>query len=192
MSTKLPVVLSTTALLVAVLGTTPLAAVAQNAAFPRNSVGSAQLKRNAVSPAKLAPNAVRTGHVLNGSLLLADFKRGQIPQGPKGDPGDRGERGEKGERGEQGPPGLTGYEIVTVTVTATTTNTVTAEVPCPAGKRVVGGGIKGTWTWGSGPYLYGSHPNDAGTGWVLTMASLPSRTLPSPAFVAYAVCARIS
>jgi hypothetical protein len=94
---RLPLVLSATALAIAVLGTTPLGAIAQNAAFPRNSVGSAQLQRNAVTAAKLAPNAVRAGHVLDGSLLAADFKPGQLPQGPKGDKGDKGERGEKGE-----------------------------------------------------------------------------------------------
>ena len=68
------------ALLVA-LGGTSYATVLQ---VPRASVGTPQLKRNAVTPAKIAPNAVRTGHVLNGSLLVADFKAGQIPQGTEG------------------------------------------------------------------------------------------------------------
>ena len=63
---------------------------------PRNSVGTPELKRNAVKAAKIAPNAVRTGHVLDGSLLSADFKPGQIPQGPKGDKGDKGDRGDAG------------------------------------------------------------------------------------------------
>jgi len=58
------------ALLVA-LGGTSYATVLN---VPRNSVGTPQLKRNAVKPAKLAPNAVRAAHVLNGSLLAADFK----------------------------------------------------------------------------------------------------------------------
>ena len=60
---------------------------------PRNSVGTPQLQRNAVKAAKIAPNAVRTGHVLDGTLLTADFKAGQIPQGPKGDKGDAGAPG---------------------------------------------------------------------------------------------------
>jgi hypothetical protein len=60
---------------------------------PKSSVGTPQLKRNAVKAAKIAPNAVRTGHVLDGSLLAADFKAGQIPQGPKGDKGDKGDNG---------------------------------------------------------------------------------------------------
>lgn len=85
-------VIACIALLVA-LGGTSYATVLN---VPRNSVGTPQLKRNAVKPAKLAPNAVRTAHVLNGSLLAADFKPGQIPQGPKGDKGDKGEKGDNG------------------------------------------------------------------------------------------------
>jgi hypothetical protein len=60
---------------------------------PRNSVGTLQLQRNAVKAAKIAPSAVRTGHVLDGTLLVQDFKPGQIPQGPKGDKGDTGAAG---------------------------------------------------------------------------------------------------
>jgi hypothetical protein len=37
---RLPLVLSATALVVSVLGTTPLAAIAQNAVFPPGSVGA--------------------------------------------------------------------------------------------------------------------------------------------------------
>jgi hypothetical protein len=77
------------ALLVALSGT-GVAALSQ---LPRASVGTSQLKRNAVTPQKLAPNAVRTGHVLNGSLLAADFKEGQIPAGPQGPPGPTGPAG---------------------------------------------------------------------------------------------------
>lgn len=78
------------ALLVALSGT-GMAAMSQ--LLPRNSVGTLQLKRNAVTPAKLAPNAVRTAHVLNGSLLAADFKEGQIPAGPQGPQGPAGPAG---------------------------------------------------------------------------------------------------
>ena len=62
----------------------------------KNSVGTQQLKRNAVTARKLSPNAVRSGHVLNGSLLVEDFKAGQIPAGPKGEKGDKGDRGAPG------------------------------------------------------------------------------------------------
>jgi hypothetical protein len=192
---KLPTVLSTTALLVAVLGSTPLAAIAKDAAFPRNSVGTAQLKPNAVAAAKIAPGAVRARHVLNGSLLLEDFKRGQIPRGPQGDPGAKGEQGEpgaKGDRGEPGPPGLSGYEIVKTSATANGSNSADVEAVCPAGKRALGGGVEGTWGWGSGPYVSASLPNGTGTGWITRLRTLPGTSMLGPTFTAYAVCARVS
>jgi len=134
MRTKLPLILSATALAVAVLGATPLAAIAQNVAFPRSSVGSAQLKRGAVTAAKIAPDAVRAAHVQNGSLLAADFKPGQIPQGPKGDKGDKGEKGEKGEVGDQGATNV----VVRSKAGFAGGGHMTAE--CNPGERAVGGG----------------------------------------------------
>jgi hypothetical protein len=184
MRKRLPMLFSSAALLVAVLGITPLGEAAYNQLVPRNSVGTLQLQRNAVKPAKIAPNAVRTGHVLNGSLLVDDFKQGQIPQGPKGEKGDRG------EKGDQGAPGVSGYEIVTQTQTANTTLfNVTAT--CPANKRVFGGGTGANlWALSSGPYVVSSNPNAAGTAWVVRMAfhSAPGNTT----VTAYAVCGSVS
>lgn len=104
---------------------------------PKASVGTPELKRNAVKAAKIAPNAVRTGHVLNGSLLSEDFRAGQIPQGPKG------ERGEKGDKGDTGAAGATN-------VVVRSANPCPAGLPtnvhcgiivmCEAGERAVGGG----------------------------------------------------
>ena len=135
MRTKLPLILSATALAVAVLGATPLAAIAQNVAFPRSSVGSVQLKRGAVTAAKIAPDAVRAAHVHNGSLLAADFKPGQLPQGPKGDKGDRGEKGEKGEKGDAGATNVVVRRAVRQAGFLTHTT-----VSCNPGERAVGGG----------------------------------------------------
>jgi hypothetical protein len=130
MRDRLPLILSTTALLVAVLGMTPLGEAAYNAVVPRNSVGTLQLQRNAVKAAKIAPNAIRTGHVLDGSLLTADFKAGQIPQGPKGDKGDKGDRG---------AVGVSGYEIVRASVVVPPNTQTAAQATCPSGKKVLGG-----------------------------------------------------
>lgn len=133
MSSRIALVLSATALVVAVLGSTPPGhAVA--AQVPRNSVGPLQIKRNAVGPAKIAPNAIRTNHVLDGSLLAVDFKAGQLPQGPKGD------KGEKGDRGAPGPAGLSGREVVVAmsAISSDASRQVTAT--CPAGKKAIGGG----------------------------------------------------
>lgn len=141
MRDRLPLILSTTALVVAVFGSTPLGRAAYRAVVPSNSVGTKQLQHNAVSAGKIAPNAVRTGHVLNGSLLAADFKAGQLPSGPQGPKGDKGDKGDKGSKGDQGIPGLTAVEAVrtTATIPAGAYGGTTAN--CPTGKAVLGGGV---------------------------------------------------
>ena len=65
--------------------------------LPANSVGSAQLKNDAVTGLK----------VKNGTLLAADFKRGQVvgKTGAKGDPGAKGDTGPKGDQGPKGDTG---------------------------------------------------------------------------------------
>ena len=66
--------------------------------LPRNSVGTLQLKANSVNSSK----------VINGSLLRADFKAGQIPAGPAGPPGPAGAAGAAGPAGPAGPAGAKG------------------------------------------------------------------------------------
>lgn len=184
MRVRLPMIFSIIALLIAVLGVTPLGEAAYNAVVPRNSVGTQQLQRNAVKAAKIAPNAIRTGHVLNGSLLVEDFKPGQIPQGPKGD------RGDKGDKGDQGAPGVSGYEIVTQPTTATTT-LFTVSVSCPAGKKALGGGVNSnTWSLSSGPYVVSSYPNAVGTGWNTRMSFHSASG--NATVTAYAVCGTVT
>jgi hypothetical protein len=64
---RLSLALALTALVVALLGATPLGEAAREAVLPRNSVGSEQVK--------------------DRSLLARDFKQGQLPRGPAGPPG---------------------------------------------------------------------------------------------------------
>jgi hypothetical protein len=164
MRNRLPMALSITALFVAVLGITPLGDAAYNAVVPRNSVGTLQLQRNAVKAAKIAPNAIRTGHVLDGTLLTSDFKTGQIPQGPKGDKGDKGDKGE---------PGATNVVVrQSESYTSPGGALIGRTAACQSGERAIGGG--GALTNGGGASavkLIGSRPQPfaAGavpTGWV--------------------------
>jgi hypothetical protein len=144
---------------------------------PRNSVGTPNLKRNAVTARKLAPNAVRTAHVLDGTLLAADFKAGQIPQGAKGDKGD------------PGAPGLSGVQVVTAQKKVMNALYNAQSVSCPAGKRVLGGGVRtSVVNAASGPFVYNSNPNGT-TGWTAEMASSPAQ---SWTMTVYAVCANVS
>ena len=135
MKQRLPIVLSTAALVVAVLGATPAGEAARNLVIPKGSVGTPQLKNGAVTTlklgnaavkkAKLAKGSVTSLAVLNGSLLTEDFKAGQLPKRDKGDPG---------------APGISGWERVTAesAIDSVTSKTVVAQ--CPAGKKVIGGG----------------------------------------------------
>jgi len=133
MRDRLPMIFSITALLVAVLGVTPLGEAAWNQVLPRNSVGTLQLKRNAVTSSKLAPDTVRTKQIVNSSLLAEDFKPGQLPAGPKGDKGD------KGNKGDRGPVGISGREIVRKSVLIPPNTSSRAQAACPSGKKVLGG-----------------------------------------------------
>lgn len=155
MGNRVNSVLSLTALLVAVLGVTPLGEAAYNAVVPRNSVGTLQLQRNAVKAAKIAPNAIRGGHVLDGTLLTADFKAGQIPQGPKGD---------KGDKGDKGNPGATKAIIKTQSFVVPGGGGYAAgqAVVCPAGAVATGGGV--TTLVGLSGNLLLSSPGSAAAG----------------------------
>ena len=130
MLSRLALAMAASALVVAVLGSTPIGN-ALTSQVPRNSVGTLQLKRNAVKPSKLAPNSVRTAHVLNGSLLSSDFRPGQLPAGAKGD---------KGDKGDPGQPGVAQREIVVASSAADSAPVKLASATCPQGKVAVGGG----------------------------------------------------
>ena len=58
MRERLPLVLSATALAVALLGATPIGEAARGLVIPKGSVGTAQLKTGAVTTPKLANSAV--------------------------------------------------------------------------------------------------------------------------------------
>ena len=95
--------------------------------------------------------------VKDGSLTKDDFS-GTLagPQGPQGPQGPEGPAGPKGATGAQGPIGLTGqtgqqgppgisaleYVVVGNSVAGSATEYWGAE--CPAGKKVLGGGVSST------------------------------------------------
>ena len=68
---------SATALLVVLLGATPLGEAAQQIVLPRGSVDTEHLRDGAVTAQK----------VQDRSLVARDFKQGQLPRGPAGPPG---------------------------------------------------------------------------------------------------------
>ena len=91
-TSKITTALAVAALVVAVLGTTPLGHAA-GSILPRNSVGTVQVKKAAITSGKLHTGSVTGAKVLDGSLTAADFKAASLPAGPKGDKGDTGATG---------------------------------------------------------------------------------------------------
>ena len=176
---RLNTIVATTALVVAVFGSTPLGHAAARMVVPNNSVGTTQIKKNAVTGLK----------VKNGSLLAADFKAGQLPAGPKGDKGDTGAQGPAGDpgpKGDIGLPGLSGLEIV-VNSSPNSVGDKFVYASCPAPKKVIAGGQEtipgydGTTAHGfpisdHSWFVRGHNPN-AGVAWTLKV---------------YAICANVS
>ncbi len=115
------------------LGGTAFATVLQ---VPRNSVGTVQLRNGAATGAKIRNNAVTSAKVRNRSLLRADFAPGQLPAGPTGP------QGPAGPAGPTGPAGLSGVERVEVTTATNSVSPKSTQMPCPSGKRLVGGGAR--------------------------------------------------
>lgn len=124
--------------------------------LPRNSVGAVQLRPGAVTAAKIRPGAVTGAAVRDGSLSARDLAGGvptgpagaRGPAGPAGEPGPRGlagVAGPKGETGAPGPggsPGISGYERVEAVEDVGPGDTsVVVAAACPAGKRLLGGGV---------------------------------------------------
>ena len=139
MRSRLPLILSSTALLVAVFGSTPLGHAAREAVPFAKSAGFATLAGNAQklngrkSTLSGAPGTIPV--VASTGKLPASI--GAVgPQGPKGEKGDKGD---KGQKGDPGAPGLSGYQIVSASTTAAPNTTTGHSALCPAGKKVLGG-----------------------------------------------------
>jgi hypothetical protein len=76
----------------------------------RGAVTTMKIEPNAVTPSRIAPDAVNSDDVEDGSLTLADIRRGQVPQGAAGERGSQGPTGAQGANGDTGGTGLQGPE----------------------------------------------------------------------------------
>jgi hypothetical protein len=147
MSEQMRTALAVSALVVAVLGWTPIGEAAREAVFPPNSVGTAQLRGNAVTSPKIRngsvagidiqKRAITAVHVKQGSLVAASFKAGQLPAGPKGDKGDKGADGTVAAYTKQ-----TGTGVLQPLTTAATP---LVSLALPAGRYALFGRVQISW-----------------------------------------------
>ena len=155
-------------------------------------VGSKQIVNNSVRSKDIRNNQVSTRDVKNGSLLSQDFKPGQLPAGPRGAqgfPGATGAAGPKGDAGAAGAPGAPGVPGVSGYQRVVSSNEFNppgqqtqASVDCPAGKRVLGGGV--STGGGIDHSVNASYPSSV-TRWTVWMNNKGA----AGAFIAaYAIC----
>ncbi len=141
MKKRLPLILSTAALVVSLLGTTPLGRAARSAVSP-------------VVPLAKTANYAKNAGKLNGHSSSRVPRAGQIPVvgangklpatlGAVGRTGPAGPKGDAGAKGDPGAAGVAGYQRVQQQVNPPGGNgdTRTYTVPCPGGKHVLGGGF---------------------------------------------------
>ncbi|MDO8211777.1 hypothetical protein [Conexibacter sp. CPCC 206217] len=113
------------------------------------------------------------------------------PAGPKGNTGARGLTGARGSVGATGPrgaSGISGYAVVTANKPPVVIAAQTLEIPCAAGKVVLGGG--GVVAGGSGGDVTGGFPMTGNTGWTVTATADPTG---GPWQInGYAICANVT
>ena len=198
MQSRVQSALSVCALVVAVLGWTPLGEAAREAVFPPNSVGTLELRDNAVVSAKIRNGSVTGLDVQKGTLTGAHVKagtlqaRGQLTgpevRGEEGDKGDKGDKGQKGDKGPQGDPGLSGVVVVQSPSTPLAANgSALVRVTCPAGKRAIGGGGHQASSVGGVAYITSTIPIESNK-W---QAGFKNPTGTAASVWAYAVCATV-
>jgi hypothetical protein len=147
--------------------------------LPANSVGTAQIQNKAVTSPK----------VLDGSLLAADFKAGQLPAGQQGPAGPAGPAGPQGPSGPSG--GVSGLEVIYAASVGGAFTVKSSEAHCPPGKKVTGGGsvIVGETNARVTVSAPGAVPNP--TSWYI-QAIEPTATGIGWTLYAYAVCVTVT
>jgi len=181
MRKRLPLILSACALVVALLGTTPLGHAAGRA------IHSVPPFAKTASYAKFAGNASK----LNGRKSTLSGAPGTIPVvgangklsaslgavGPKGDPGPKGNQGAAGPAGPAGPAGISGIQTLYAESASNSTDFKIFGLACPVGKILLGGGAR-VGPSPAGLALNGSYPtgNPAANGWYVTASEITPTT----------------
>ena len=99
-------------------------------------ITSSQIKNNTISSVDIRDGTIRSVDVRNNSLVVDDFKTGQIPEGP------RGATGATGPAGGPGAPGRDGFGLLAYAQASerlTNGSSVELTATCPPGTFVTGG-----------------------------------------------------
>ena len=144
MRQRLPIILSATALAVALFGSTPLGNAARTIAGkvpPFAAKAGYATNSGSVNGIKASRNA-RPGYLIalgaNGKFPRSIGQAG--PSGPPGPHGDKGDKGDKGDAGPTGQPGLSGLQVVSANSNSDSAALKTLGIDCPTGKKAIGGG----------------------------------------------------
>lgn len=119
------------------------------------------------------------------------------PQGPiglTGPAGAQGPAGSTGPTGPQGAPGVSSYQILTGSARSGNLAAgapLSARAVCPAGTRVLGGGVQQTTQLASGPTVTSSYP-DTQASWSAEVRNNLVFSLGSVNLVVYAICATVN
>ncbi|MFN8222609.1 MAG: hypothetical protein U0R50_05090 [Gaiellales bacterium] len=186
MTRRLPLALSSIALVVALTGVAPLAGARDLVAKVVPYAKSAGTAKNA-----LAVNGIKASRKPKPGYLVPLGPDGLFPSslgqvGPPGAKGDTGERGERGDKGDKGDPGLAGVQIVTASSANDNLGGLKeATASCPSGKKVIGGGTESISSPGIVSYGYPSGDDK----WHGVLFSSPGAYV---SVKVYAICASTS
>jgi collagen triple helix repeat protein len=165
------------------------------------SLGGASYAATQIGSAQIRDNSVQSRDIRNGTILSRDINAGTLsslrghtgpvgPRGATGATGRTGATGATGRTGATGAAGVSGYQIVPVTnsLVANSTN-VTLVVPCPSGKKALGGGFVGP---NDKTDVLRSAPATDGSSWTVVVGTTDGSVFGVGSSVtAYAVCATV-
>jgi hypothetical protein len=203
--TRLALVLSATALTVALFGATPVGyAVGSKVPFFAKTAGYANRAGSAAAlggvklskqprPGTLLPLGADGRFPASVGLAGPPGPKGEKgdpgPAGPKGAVGPAGPAGLRGPAGEKGVSGVSGWQYLTETKSIKPDGSATLQVNCPNGKRAVGGGVAVPYPNLYARVLQSAPSGAAATGWLASVLnSYPSYTITASVWV---ICAAV-
>jgi hypothetical protein len=138
MRTRLPIILSATALAVALFGSTPLGNAARTIAGKVPPFA----KKADYATNSGSVNGIKASRTVKAGYLIALGKNGKFPVavGQVGPAGPHGDKGDKGDAGPTGSPGLSGLQVVNGNSNSDSSALKTLGIDCPTGKKAIGGG----------------------------------------------------